>query len=304
MTSNSTLPRKNLLPEFRVNPSLAAAILSASEAWGLEGVEDAARRDALNEIELIRSSEWHSFSSELGDAYRAHDHVVVRGLPATEDGSAFLLATTALGRSFRTYRGGQIVKKFSMSPWTKDLSHTTREGDFHTDLNTASEPPVLTAIQCLFPDPGAPKFGQNRVALLPDLLACLEFNGRHDVLRLLRDARMTMSNGSGQDWSGPIVADGSGSDARVPPLRYHPSTLRAATSQPIETVELETMIGAVHEAAMAASVPFDLGPGDTLFVSNHRALHYRGECSVNFTRFPMEYQARQIFVLHLTEEPR
>mgnify|MGYP005848882989 CR=1 FL=1 len=304
MTPNFTFSHKIFLPEFRVDSSLAEAIHSAAKSWGLEGIEDATRRDALNEIDLIRSPEWLSFSSDIGDAYRAHDHVVVRGLPVTEDGAAFLLATMALGRSFRTYRGGQIVKKFSMSPWTKDLSHTTRKGDFHTDLNTASEPPVLTAIQCLLPDPGAPKYGQNRVARMSDLLDCLEVNGQHDVLQLLRDARVTMSNGSGQDWSGAIVVDGSGSSARIPPLRYHPSTLRAATSQALESAELETMIGAVHEAAIAASIPFDLASGDTLFVSNHRALHYRGECSVKFTRFPTEYQARQIFVLHLMEEPR
>ena len=60
----------------------------------------------------------------------------------------------------------------------------------------------------------------------------------------------------------------------------------------------------LEEAALAVSRPFDLGPGDVLFVSNRRALHYRGECSVRFTRFPVEYQARAIFVLHQLDEPR
>jgi hypothetical protein len=61
---------------------------------------------------------------------------------------------------------------------------------------------------------------------------------------------------------------------------------------------------AVHRAALAVSVPFWLDAGDVLLVSNHRALHYRGECSVVFTNFPLEFLSRSIHVLHKLDEPR
>jgi hypothetical protein len=61
---------------------------------------------------------------------------------------------------------------------------------------------------------------------------------------------------------------------------------------------LERRLSALHEAAMAVSLPFHSRPGDVLVVSNTRALHYRGECSVRFTAFPAEYDARSLLVMH------
>lgn len=291
-------------PEIRADATLADAVRAACEAnGGLESLEEAGRIGRFDDLDLLRQPGWLAFVEEIREIYRWNDHVVVRGLPVTEDGASLLVASLSMSWRFRTYRGNQIVKKFSMSPWTRDLSHTTREGDFHTDLNTAPEPPVLTAIQCLVSDPGAPEYGQNRVARLEDLLARLEEQNRGDVSRFLRQTPVTMTNGSGQDWSGTIVADGTGAPARIPPLRYHPATLRAASQSAEAAAALEKVIAAVHEAALAISVPFDLRSGDLLLVSNHRALHYRGECSVSFRRFPTEYDARQIFVLHQMGEP-
>jgi hypothetical protein len=48
-------------------------------------------------------------------------------------------------------------------------------------------------------------------------------------------------------------------------------------------------------------VPFHTGPGDAVLVSNRTALHYRGACSVRFTKFPNEFDARSVLVLHLKE---
>jgi hypothetical protein len=184
-----------------------------------------------------------------------------------------------------------------MSPWTKDLSHTTREGDFHTDLNTEVEPPTTTGIQCLTPDPGVPHFGANRVARTSDLIAYLKANECLDTLRFLVATEVTMVNDRSRGaWTGKIVEDSR--------IRFHPATLRAAAVRSGQDLtELDEHLAAVHRASLAVSLPFFLEAGDLFFVSNHRALHYRGECSVSFVDFPLEFRARSIHVLHQMSEP-
>ena len=104
-----------------------------------------------------------------------------------------------------------------------------------------------------------------------------------------------MVNGRRQRWQGSVVDRGW--------VRYHPATLRDAEQSSEVAAVLEEVIEEVHKAALAVSMPFDLRPGDVLLTSNRRALHYRGECSVEFTRFPTEYRSRSIFVLHQPHEP-
>src|SRR5262245_20146033 len=112
-------------------------------------LENTAQANDLNDLPLTKSSEWLNFSSEVHQAFIEKDHIVIKGLPVNNRGVTLLIASKTVGSMFRTYRGGQIVKHFKMSPWTRELSHTTREGEFHTDLNTEIQPPAITAMQCL-----------------------------------------------------------------------------------------------------------------------------------------------------------
>ncbi|HET9227411.1 MAG TPA: TauD/TfdA family dioxygenase [Thermoanaerobaculia bacterium] len=247
---------------------------------------------------FVTSHAWGAFRQAVLRLWRERDHVIIRGLPTFAEGASLLLASLCLAGRYKTYRNGRIVKTFRMSPWTTDLSHTTREGDFHTDINTDPEPPAVTAIQCLTPDPGAPRYGVNRVARVGDLLAYLEGSGSQEVLRFLRETPVTMVNDRSQDaWTGRIVQDDR--------IRFHPETIRAAIRRfEVRNPEIEEHLAAVHAAALAVSTPFGLDAGDILFVSNHRALHYRGECSVAFIDFPLEFRARAIHVLHKVSEPQ
>lgn len=286
----------NTLPEIKVESSLGAAMVEAcASCGGVRGLEEKARNADLECLDLFATPAWRDLRDLIQTIYSREEYVVVRGLPVTDDGGSLLVAALATGRHFRTYRGDQVVKKFAMSPWTTDLSHTIREGDFHTDLNTEAEPPALTVIQCLRPDPGAPTYGQNRVARWRDVFDHLRTGGRGDVVSFLERARVTMASGQARTWTGSIVEGNR--------VRYHPETLRDAEQSPEVATDLERMIQAVHATALSVSVPFDLGPGDVLFVSNWRSVHYRGECSVRFTRFPTEYDSRVIFVLHQLGEP-
>lgn len=270
------------------------SICSSSDA--LESLEQLVRTDGLESLPLLASFEWRSFSAEVRGAFAARDHVVLKGLPISANGATLLVATLMIGAMFRTYRGGRVVKHFKMSPWTTDLSHTTREGEFHTDLNTESQPPAITAMQCFEPDPGAPLFGVNRVARLADLISFLEKCDDKSTLRFLTQDKVAMLNDhSLSDWAGCIIEKGV--------IRYHPETLRAAARRSGDPLPaLQHQIATVTSAALSVSEPFILDRGDVLLLSNRRTLHYRGECSVVFKKFPTEFLARSIFILHASEE--
>jgi hypothetical protein len=183
-----------------------------------------------------------------------------------------------------------------MTPWTTELSHTTREGEFHTDLNTESCPPAITAMQCCDPDPGAPQYGVSRVVRLTNLLAYLREHDDTASLRFLTQDTVTMLNDrSCSSWSGCVVEGNF--------IRYHPETLRAAARRSGQMTEpLEERITAVARAAFAVSEPFIMDRGDVLFLSNHRTMHYRGECSVTFKHYPTEFASRSVFILHAHRE--
>jgi hypothetical protein len=262
----------------------------------LEALEQSARAVDLEGLPLLASREWASFSAEVRHEFAARDHLILRGLPVSAHGATLLLAARTVGSTFRTYRGGQIVKHFKMSPWTTELSHTTREGEFHTDLNTEPCPPAITAMQCLDPDPGAPGYGVSRVARLADLLSFLEERQDRETTRFLTEETVTMLNDRSQSsWSGSVVEEGA--------IRYHPETLRAAARRSGNPAPgLEDRIAGVARAALAVSEPFVLERGDMLLLSNRRTMHYRGECSVVFERYPTEFVSRSVFVLHASRE--
>lgn len=269
-----------------------------------------AQRDALGDLARIEDSLVNlgttiSLSALLGSGtacdalalWRQHDHFVVRGAPAWGDGVAALLLAAALFPRLKTYRQGKIVKHFRMSPWTTALSHTLADGYFHTDINTADAPPDATVMECLQPDPDAPRHGQLRVARLSSLLSALRGQGDQRSLRFLLEDRVPMVNETSFGaWTGTI------SDGRE--IRFHPETLRAAAKRGGRLPDdLEERLAAVHAAALSVAPPLDLAAGDILFVSNRRALHYRGPCTVRFHSFPRDFQAREVAVLHAIGEP-
>jgi len=267
-----------------------------------------ARPGALLEIErkalagpvddpALHAEPWLSFARRVRDLWSNHDHVVIRGVPEQGDGVALMLVSLALSRRFKLYRNDKVVKQFRMSPWTTELSHTLKDGHFHTDINTAPEPPVITAIQCKVPDPGAPRYGQLRVSRWVHLLDWLRRHQAMSTVAFLEATDVTMVNEmSPGGWTGRIVTDGC--------IRFHPETIRAGqhrygTNPP----EFETHLEIIHEAALATSTPIHLEAGAVLLVSNTRALHYRGECSVVFQNFPRAYTSREIYALHTLDEP-
>ena len=245
-------------------------------------------------LQYENSPEWLRFSQSVWEIYRRYDHVVLQGLCPTADGRTLIAAISLLGDQFLTYGDGKVVKCLAMSPWSRDLAHAGAEGYFHTDLNASPSPPAITGIQCVTPDPGAPNFGYNRIARLNDLLLELCRQRATDAISFMTKQQVELANErSTVIWSGPIVSDNV--------LRFHPETIRAACARRGKNPP-ENILLSIHQAAIAVSIPLNLKQGDILLFSNHRTLHYRSECSVRFLNFPMEFETRQVHLLHVNEE--
>jgi hypothetical protein len=281
------------IPELQASAALSEAIAAHSAALG---TVDEAELSALREdlaAALAAAREWQVFRATLAEAVGGLGYAVVRGL-ATDGGTSLLIASAALGAPFETYARGRIVKRFRMSPWTRELSHTLQAGNFHTDGNVAPVPPIATAMQCEREDPGGDAYAELRVAHLPRLLRELGRRGQAGAaaLAFLQEEQVAMAHErSTSIWSGRLVEKGT--------IRYHPESLRVANARIGGDAErLEERIAEIHEAAMAVAPPFHTRAGDVLLVSNRRALHYRGACSVRFTDFPTRFESRSVLVLH------
>lgn len=285
------------LPELRIDGELAdsiRAICVRPDAFSV--LEQEATSGALNASQRL-GRHWRPFQEQVKALWRTHDHVIVRGLPAETAGTSLILISSTLAHRFRSYGGDKVITHFRMSPWTTELSHTLKEGHFHTDMNTSSEPPSVTGIQCKIPDPNAPQFGELRVARLSMLLELLAQHQRTDLLRFMREVDVTMVNDRSLGcWLGKIIQQEQ--------IRFHPESIRAARRRYPERfeAELEDHLTAIHELSMAASTPIHLGAADVLLVSNLRALHYRGACSVIFQKFPHNFTSREVHVLHMFDE--
>jgi hypothetical protein len=280
------------LPELRIDPTVRRGIAAAAQAW--PSIE-AAEQSLLGGIAppFLREPAWEAFARGAAALIRDRGYAIARGLDA-DDGRSLLLVSTIVGDGFETYAPGRIVKRFRMSPWTRSLSHTLAAGNFHTDGNVSPAPPAGTAMQCERDDPGGEGYAELRVAPLAALLQQLALDGDagREALAFLRDEQVAMAHErSPAEWSGRAVEAGR--------IRYHPESLRVANARAGAPPErLERVIATVHKAALAVSIPFRTRPGDILLVSNRNALHYRGECSVRFTRFPTEFESRSLLVLH------
>lgn len=287
-----------IVPELKLSSMVSETLCGLANRESLESLEtralDPMQRRAL--ADEIASPYWQDFVIELARTWSTRDHAIVRGLPVVGDGATTLLLALALDAEFKPYRGDKIVKHFKMSPWTTDLSQTLREGHFHTDLSTADEPPRVTLIHCRVPDP-TPEWGVIRVVRLCDLLAELRRRGADEALRFLLADTVKMVDERAQGyWSGVMASEST--------IRFHPETLRAAERRGTRIVDaLEHQLDMIHDAALAVSESIELGWGDALFVSNVRALHYRGACTVRYQEFPRRFEAREIHVLHLRDEP-
>ncbi|MCY4543282.1 MAG: hypothetical protein OXB95_12970 [Rhodobacteraceae bacterium] len=282
-----------------VPPSVVNAVAKICDSKGaLTRLEGLVVSHQLEALPLFQTVGWARFRDNVRHDYESHDFVAIRGFSAEQGGAALLVALRTIGESLRTFRGGKVVKHFKMSPWTRELSHTLRAGEFHTDHSTQICPPAVTGIQCLEPDPGTPKSGLLWIARLSDLLEHFETADCKGAGRFLMDEETTMlSDRSSSSWTGNLVSNGT--------IRYHPETIRAAARRSGNSCkDIDKHISAIENAALERAIPLALNRGDLALISNHRALHRRGKSSVVFKNYPTEFESRRVAVAHATKERR
>jgi hypothetical protein len=284
------------IPNLEIDSSLKQRIDAVAGNFASVGEAEMAAVSSNITAPIREDLNWVSFCDSVTSTIRNTGYVVVRGLDP-DGGKSLLCVSAAFGAAFHTYGPNRIVKRFRMSPWTSELSHTIRAGDFHTDGNVSATPPVGTAMQCEIEDPGAPEYAEQRVAYLPRLLSCLASGTSEyvEAFEFLTEGNAAMAHErSAEIWQGRLVQNGT--------IRYHPHSLRVASKRlGNQSQNLDLLIATIHRAAIDVSVPFHTGPGDTVLVSNLTALHYRGACSVRFRNFPTEFDSRSLLVLHLKE---
>src|SRR4051794_7810311 len=114
-----------VLPEIEVGRGLKAAVGGLAASFG--SIDDAERLALQSDIaEPLRAdSAWRMFCDAGTSFIDQRGYIVVRGLEP-DDGRSLLILGTVFRGSFDTYKPGKIVKRFRMSPWTTELSHTTR----------------------------------------------------------------------------------------------------------------------------------------------------------------------------------
>ncbi len=287
----------NFQPNYIEVPSLLKILIGEICSYNkLTGLEELVTTNKIEKLSIFNDENWLLFRDKVNQIYSKHNFAVIKGFGADHDGASLLFAALTIGESLRCYRGNKVIKHFKMSPWTRELAHTLKAGEFHTDLNTEKKPPEITAIQCLEPDPGSPNFGILYVANLSELIHEIKQNQNHKILLFLTDEIVTMlSERSSSSWTGNLVEDNM--------IRYHPETLRAANRMLGKTThDLEQIIEEIESSALAVSVPIALNSGDLVLISNRRSLHRRGESSVLFEKYPTDFQSRRIAILHASNQ--
>ena len=260
------------LPDTKLDPSLKRDIDAVARSYASVDEAEVIALTADIVAPLVGNHRWSAFCDVVTSAISNYGYIVVRGLDADE-GRSLLVVSRALNLAFETYAPGRIVKRFRMSPWTNELSHTIRGGDFHTDGNVSAVPPIATAMQCEHEDPGAPEYAEQRVAYLPNLLQCLASGTDEDTeaLAFLTESETALAHErSPEIWRGRLVQNGM--------IRYHPHSLRIA-SRRLKKKILEARIGDRHNSPCSdrsfCAVSNSSGRYGTCFKPNRASLPWR-----------------------------
>ena len=86
-------------PRVELPAALRDAITKVVHEFGsVEAVEDAALETRLRTNALVATTEWRETEAKITKTWKAHQHVVLKGLSATDDGSSAVVAALFFGR--------------------------------------------------------------------------------------------------------------------------------------------------------------------------------------------------------------
>lgn len=192
------------------------------------------------------------------------------------------------GQLFFSNRIEALCHQYSVLPESDNLSEQLLCGGFHTDFMFQPKPPAYIALLCLKPDPRHPLYGRNQVVKMQPFLERMEqaFGLSEQDLKEHNVIYDLAEHGR---FERPILDVLDGKTI----FRFH-ELLATKTSSSETLISGVSMSAMLHAVMMDVASDICLDRGDVLIVSNHHALHRRGECSIEFDNNTGKWRSREM----------
>jgi alpha-ketoglutarate-dependent taurine dioxygenase len=241
--------------------------------------------------------EYDHLATILRDLLGESGFVHLRGFPDLGDLRGIVTLGSLLGELFADLsHQATLVVEASPAPGATLQGNRTGALFPHTDFAMLERPPAVTLLRCATEDPLGAPFGVNGVMLAQHIID--HFFGA-EWLPLLWTVPLPFAgrkpSGENVVFGTPVLDVEPGSlDVRS--VRFHPSRVhhgfrvRGQDATPEEAAVLQHLLS----AARAVRQEVYLCAGDYLIVSNRRALHDRGRCSLRLGRTGWRARVSQI----------
>ncbi|MEG1627078.1 TauD/TfdA family dioxygenase [Pseudomonas sp.] len=192
------------------------------------------------------------------------------------------------GQLYYSSRMGALCHQYSVLPESANFSEQMLCGGFHTDFMFQPHPPAYIALLCLQPDPRHPLYGRNQVVHVQSFLERMQqiFGVSEQDLK---EYRLVYDLAERGRFEQPILEDLDGKLI----FRFHERLLAKGQMQGISAPDM-SVPAMLHAVMMDVTADICLDRGDLLILSNHYALHRRGECSIEFEGVAGKWHAREM----------
>lgn len=191
---------------------------------------------------------------------------------------------------FYSDRIGSVCHQYSVEVNSSNFSQQMRTGGFHTDFMFQEHPPEFIALLCLETDPKHPIYGRNQIISISALLERLN-TGFGLSIEDLMSRPLPYHFANGHHFSIPLLHKNNGHFQ----LRFHQYLVTdSMQDNTVRDKAVDTYLEQLHAAMIDGSEDVCLNAGDVLLISNHHALHRRGECSVSFDSDKKVWRSRSM----------
>lgn len=192
------------------------------------------------------------------------------------------------GQLYYSNRMGVLCHRYSVLPESANFSEQMRCGGFHTDFMFQPHPPAYIALLCLQQDPRHPIYGRNQVVHIRPFLKRMQQAFRVTEQNL-KEYRLVYNLSELGRFEQPILDDLGGKTI----FRFHELLLEKAQMQGLTPPGI-SVTAMLHALMMDVADDICLDRGDLLILSNHHALHRRGECSIELESMTGKWRSREM----------
>lgn len=191
------------------------------------------------------------------------------------------------GQLYYSSRMGVLCHQYSVLPESNNFSEQMLCGGFHSDFMFQPHPPAYIALLCLQQDPRHPLYGRNQVVHIRSFLERMQqaFGLSEQDLK---EYKLVYDLAERGRFEQPILEDLDGKTI----FRFH-ELLLGKSQMPWGSAGM-SVAGMLHAVMMDVTADVCLERGDLLVLSNHHALHRRGECSIEFEGVTGKWRAREM----------